>query len=173
MPAGVFVHVIDAHDRAAGSLSSCRPYARLPIRPRTKKTKKITTKILICHGADDPMVPPLGGAVTSPWSGETIERPPALDGLDHWAKFIAIVKGPRKIGPSITFKLYVRTAFCSLDFPSDSQKSTKDAPCFRAGPRAHKKRMDFGGFFACSVRSAMTRSASAVTFTSASCWVSP
>ena len=46
----------------------------------------------------------------------------------HWAKFIAIMEGPRKIRPSIAFKLYMRTAFCDFDFPSDSQKSTKDAP---------------------------------------------
>jgi hypothetical protein len=89
------------------------------------------------------------------------------------AKFRAIAESPRITWPSFALKLLVRAAFVRLDWPPNTQKSAKDATFFRAWPRAHRKRIDFGGFFTCSVRSASTRRASAVTFTSASCLVWP
>lgn len=39
-------------------------------------------------GADDPMVPPFGGNVTSPWTGEVKQRPSAFEGLDRWAELL-------------------------------------------------------------------------------------
>lgn len=83
------------------------------------------------------------------------------------------MKGPRIAGPPLTLKLLVGTTLFDLNCPSNTQESAIDATCFSAGPCAHKKRIDFGGFFTCSVRSAITRNASAVTFTSASCRLSP
>src|SRR5262249_53386956 len=36
-------------------------------------------------GADDPMIPPFGGEVTSPWTGKMTKRPSAFEGLDRGA----------------------------------------------------------------------------------------
>lgn len=43
---------------------------------------------LFMIGADDPMVPPLGGAFISPWSGAEKQRPPVFDGLNRWAQLL-------------------------------------------------------------------------------------
>ncbi|MBX7104639.1 MAG: hypothetical protein K1X57_11195 [Gemmataceae bacterium] len=55
---------------------------------RAKVTPSRLVPTLYIIGADDPMTPPLGGTVTSPWTGETLQRPPAFDELDRWAGLI-------------------------------------------------------------------------------------
>ena len=87
--------------------------------------------------------------------------------------FVFVVKCPSEIWPSFPFELDVRAALSVLNSPPNAQESTEDPTSFSAGPRTHRKRIDLGGFFTCSVRSARTRKASAVTLTSASCFVSP
>jgi hypothetical protein len=57
--------------------------------------------------------------------------------------------------------------------PSNFQERLVDTACFAARPVAHENRIDLGGLLTCSVLSAMTRNASAVTATSASCRVAP
>lgn len=80
---------------------------------------------------------------------------------------------PCEIAVTGTLKLYMRPSLHFLWFPPDAEKSLVYELCLSARPIAHRKRIDFGGFRACSVRSAITRRASAVTATSASCCVSP
>src|SRR5579884_342541 len=57
--------------------------------------------------------------------------------------------------------------------PADFQQGFQHLPRFTTWPVAHRKWMDFGGFLVSSVRSARTRSASAVTLTFASSCVFP
>lgn len=84
------------------------------------------------------------------------------------------MKCPRVIAISCPLKLDVRSSLLGLRIPSDMQEGSINAACLGTRKLAHEKRIDFGGFLAfCSVLSAMTRSASAVTFASASCFVWP
>lgn len=52
---------------------------------RTQATPKSPVPTLFIIGTSDPLVPAFGGDVTSPWTGATVHRPPALEGLVHWA----------------------------------------------------------------------------------------
>jgi len=70
-------------------------------------------------------------------------------------------------------ELYVGALLLCFRLPADTKKGVVNAVCFTARPVAHRKRIDFGGFLTSSVLSAMTRRASAVTFTSASAFVFP
>src|SRR2546426_9536664 len=81
--------------------------------------------------------------------------------------------GPRVIVEAGTLQLNVRAALGCLRLPANTKKGSVYAVCFTARPLAHKNRIDFGGFLASWVRSAMTRKARAVTSTSASCFVLP
>jgi len=68
----------------------------------------------------------------------------------------------------------LRTAGClCFRSPSNPKQCLIDAFRFAAGPLAHKKCIDFGGFLRCSVRSASTRRARATAATSASRCVGP
>jgi polyhydroxybutyrate depolymerase len=78
--------------RFADRLAAIAPvagYCRAKVRP----ARPIPTLYVI--GEADPMVPPAGGTVTSPWTGETLERPPALDELNRWAELIGCE--PRRV----------------------------------------------------------------------------
>ncbi len=55
-------------------------------RVKTLPPKPVPTLFII--GTTDPLVPPFGGRVTSPWTREAVQRPPALIGLDKWASGI-------------------------------------------------------------------------------------
>ena len=85
----------------------------------------------------------------------------------HRPKCLAVMPCPRKIGESVSLKLQVRTLLHCSQFSADAERGPVYGGCFTARPRIHKKRIDLGDFLICSVRSAMTRRASAVTFTSA------
>jgi polyhydroxybutyrate depolymerase len=52
-------------------------------RVKTMPVRAVPTTFII--GTADPLVPPFGGQVTSPWTGEAVQRPPAMAGLDKWA----------------------------------------------------------------------------------------
>jgi polyhydroxybutyrate depolymerase len=52
----------------------------------TKIGRPMPTLFII--GADDPMVPPLGGTFISPWGGRENLRPPVYEGLDRWAQLL-------------------------------------------------------------------------------------
>jgi polyhydroxybutyrate depolymerase len=45
---------------------------------------------LFLIGENDPMVPPLGGPVHTPWSGRVVQRPPIRASLDHWARLMGV-----------------------------------------------------------------------------------
>lgn len=83
-------------------------------------------------------------------------------------EFNAIMPRPREIRESLSLKLDMGTPFLRFRLPADTEQCSINANGFTAWPRAHENRIDLGGFLACSVRSAMTRSARAVTATSAS-----
>lgn len=89
------------------------------------------------------------------------------------AKLFAVMPCPCVVGKSVSLKLHMGSFFLRSRLPADAEQGPVYADCFAARPRTHKKRMDFGDFLICSVRSAMTRRARAVTFTSASCSVVP
>ncbi len=89
------------------------------------------------------------------------------------AKLHAIMPRPGEARESFSLQLNMGTLLFSSRPPSNAQQCPVDAARLTARPRAHKNRMDFGDFRICSVRSAITRSASAVTLTSASCSVAP
>src|ERR1700683_3117338 len=91
----------------------------------------------------------------------------------HRASLLAVMPRPGVVGKSVSLKLHVGSLLLRSRFPADTEQGPVDADCFTARPRVHKKRMDFGDLRICSVRSAMTRRARAVTFTSASCSVVP
>lgn len=63
-------------------------------RARVKPARPVPTLYII--GADDPMTPPLGGTVVSPWTGDTLQRPPAFAELDRWAELIGC-HAPRRL----------------------------------------------------------------------------
>lgn len=90
-----------------------------------------------------------------------------------WTQFRRVVPRPRKIRETFFLKLNMGTGLERLRLPADPQKGFIHPACFTARPVAHEKRIDFGGFLTCSVRSAMTRKANAVTSTSASSFVFP
>jgi len=54
---------------------------------REKRVKRPVPTLYII-GTDDPMIPPFGGEVTSPWTGEIVKRPSAFEGLNHWAHLL-------------------------------------------------------------------------------------
>jgi hypothetical protein len=89
------------------------------------------------------------------------------------AKFFSVMPGPCVVGKSFSLKLHMGTLLLRSRFPPDTKQGPVNTDCLTARPRSHKKRMDFGDFLICSVRSAITRRARAVTFTSASCSVVP
>ena len=78
------------------------------------------------------------------------------------------MKCPSEIGVAFTLKLDMRALLFGFRNPADPQESAIHTICLAAGERTHKNRMDLGGFPTCSVRSAITRKASAVTAISAS-----
>src|SRR5579859_1394194 len=80
---------------------------------------------------------------------------------------------PGVVLESGSLKLNVGTFLFCFRHPSNTQQSGIHTICLTTRPRAHEKRMDLGGFLTCSVLSARTRRARAVTFTSASCLLVP
>ena len=80
---------------------------------------------------------------------------------------------PSEVREPILVHLDMGARFAGLWTPADTQKSGVDATCFAAWKLAHRKRIDLGGFFTRSVRSAITRKARAITATSASFLVVP
>jgi len=91
----------------------------------------------------------------------------------HGTEFDVVVPRPSVLREAFTHELHMRAFFLGFWSPADADQRTIHATGFAARPVAHEKRMDLGGFFACSVRSARTRKANAVTATSASRRVSP
>src|SRR5438477_4774608 len=90
------------------------------------------------------------------------------------AKFVRFMPSPCVVWPALALQANMRPrTLLRLWIPADAQKGSVHAGCFTARPRAHTKRIDLGGFLTRSIRSASTRKASAVTFTSASCLVLP
>jgi hypothetical protein len=91
-----------------------------------------------------------------------------------WAKLFRLMPCPCVVSESRTFKPTMRRPRpLWFRFPANSEERLIDAICLGAWPIAHKNWIDFGGFLTCSVRSAITRRASAVTAISASFFVFP
>lgn len=61
-------------------------------RVATPAVRPVPTLYLI--GEDDPMVPPAGGDVLSPWTGDIVRRPPIRESLDRWARLIGATPPP-------------------------------------------------------------------------------
>lgn len=91
----------------------------------------------------------------------------------HRPDFNRVVPSPCVVFVTGTLQLGVRTTFFCFRHPSDPKQSAIDDFGFAARPLAHRNVMDFGGLRASWVRSAITRSANAVTSTSASRFVLP
>lgn len=90
------------------------------------------------------------------------------------AKLFRLVPCPRIIWPARSLQPDMRPrTLLRFWSPANAQEGSVHTGCFTARPRAHTKRIDLGGFLTRSIRSASTRKASAVTFTSASCLVLP
>ena len=89
------------------------------------------------------------------------------------ADFVRILECLCVSGIAAPLRLNVRAALFFLRRPADAEESFVDPACLTARPFAHEKWIDLGGLRICSVRSAMTRKASAVTATSASFLVFP
>jgi polyhydroxybutyrate depolymerase len=79
----------DLADRLA-AIAPVAGYCRVP---DPKPVRPVPTLYLV--GTADPLVPPRGGDVRSPWKHRLVRRPPVADTLDRWAAALGCDRVPR------------------------------------------------------------------------------